>query len=72
MTDNLTSHVVYCRSCQKAWISLDISPMELDNPTRAAVDDCACVCTDDQDAPYEDWVVDPDPAEIPEGAWING
>ena len=65
------AHVIYCRGCQHAWAALDVSLIELDAGTRAAVDDCACTCADDTDPRYEDWVTDPDPADIPPGAWEN-
>ena len=53
-------HVIYCRGCQHAWYDGDD-----DEPNQA----CSCTCTDDTDPHYEDWVTDPDPADIPEGAW---
>jgi hypothetical protein len=52
-------HVIYCRGCRRAW----------NEPSEFAPGCCACDCTDHADPLYEDWVVDPDPAEIPEGAW---
>lgn len=53
-------HVIYCRGCQHAWYDGDDG-----EPNQT----CACTCTDDRDPHYEDWVTDPDPADIPEGAW---
>lgn len=47
-------HVVWCRSCRRAWYDGD---------------GCGCTCTDGQEPPYEDWVTDPDLGEIPAGAW---
>jgi hypothetical protein len=50
----LRQHVIYCRGCQRAWYDES--------------DDCACVCADPTSPRYEDWVVDPDPQDEPEGA----
>jgi hypothetical protein len=48
-------HVIYCRTCQRAWYDGDT---------------CGCACTDASSPRYEDWVTDPDPAEIAPGAWV--
>lgn len=46
--ETITRHWVYCRTCRQSWIDGD---------------GCACTCRDGQPG-YEDWVVDPDPADI--------
>ena len=51
-------HVIYCRSCRRAWYDGDDA-------------DFGCTCADGREPPYEDWVTDPDPASIPEGAWSS-
>ena len=58
MTEPAT-HVIYCRGCRKAW----------NEPSEYEPGCCACYCTDVNDPLYEDWVTDPDPAEIPAEAW---
>jgi hypothetical protein len=56
-------HVVYCRGCQHAWVDTGASLID------SGPGECACTCTDPADPHYEDWVTDPDPADIPAGAW---
>lgn len=60
----MTAHVVYCRGCQRAWVDSGVGGMN-DPPDDA----CACTCDDPTAPTYEDWVVDPDPADIPPGAF---
>lgn len=52
----MSAHIVYCRGCKRAW--WDIGPLP----------SCTCTCTDESDALYEAWVVDPE-FDFPVGAW---
>ncbi len=62
--------IVYCRGCQHAWADGgDIAILNTGLPEDDPAADCTCTCTDDLDPRYEDWVTDPDAADIPEGAW---
>ena len=60
------SHVIYCKGCQRAWRETIVRPLAEEDHSVSA---CSCTCADDTDPHYEDWVVDPGPDAIPEGAW---
>jgi hypothetical protein len=64
------ARVVYCRGCQQAWH--DSGGPALAHgavPGFGEPGECRCTCADDTDPLYEAWVVDPDPDDIPDGAW---
>ena len=65
--DSGERHVIWCRGCRKAWTEMPPRRPFADPPVDEP-SSCACVCKDG-DPQYEDWAVDPDPSEIPEGAW---
>jgi hypothetical protein len=61
-------HVIYCRGCRKAWIDPEWKVGTVSVSMVIDARGCACACTDG-DPLYEAWVIDPDPGDVPPGAW---
>ena len=65
----MTAHTVYCRGCQHAWIDDGGGALAHLAGWPETGADCACTCSEPADPRYEDWVTDPDPEDVPLGAW---
>ena len=62
-------NVIYCRGCQRIWVERTVSIVALASGVMPA--DCACTCTDAADPLYENWMVNPDEDDLPEGVWVS-
>lgn len=61
-------HIVWCRGCGNAWAASEPQPGDVFGEDPLA-DSCACACTDDDRAEYEDWVTDPPLGDLPDRAF---